>query len=56
MIFKLRRHETCSKTCRMLVRLAVRSHYASNYDETRTGAKNEPNDATKGNLSWRSLK
>ncbi|KAF5753814.1 hypothetical protein HanXRQr2_Chr17g0784281 [Helianthus annuus] len=56
MIFKYRGPETCSKTCRTTVRLAVWSRYASNYDETRTDAKNEPNDATKGILSRRSLK
>ncbi|KAF5781190.1 hypothetical protein HanXRQr2_Chr11g0480591 [Helianthus annuus] len=44
------------KTCRMSVPLAVRSRSASNYDETRTNAKNGPNYATSGILSCHTLK
>ncbi|MFS7972720.1 hypothetical protein Hanom_Chr09g00848081 [Helianthus anomalus] len=51
-----REHETCSKICRMSVRLVVRSRCSANYDETRTDAKNDSIDATNGILSWRSLK
>ncbi|MFS7918153.1 hypothetical protein Hanom_Chr03g00197481 [Helianthus anomalus] len=49
-------HETCTKICRMSVRLVVRSRCSANYDEARTDAKNEPNYATNGILSSQSLK
>ncbi|MFS7901328.1 hypothetical protein Hanom_Chr00s195061g01836121 [Helianthus anomalus] len=56
MMPKYRGHKKCSKICRMSVRLAVWSRCSSNYDETRTDAKNDPNYATNGILSCRSLK
>ncbi|KAJ0752210.1 hypothetical protein HanPI659440_Chr09g0321711 [Helianthus annuus] len=56
MMPKHREHETCSKICRMSVRLVVRSRCSANYDETRTDAKNEPNYATNGILSCHTLK
>ncbi|MFS7981166.1 hypothetical protein Hanom_Chr10g00947811 [Helianthus anomalus] len=48
MMFKHCGHEICSKICRMLVRLAVRSRCSVNYDGMRISAKNDPNDATNG--------
>ncbi|MFS7897963.1 hypothetical protein Hanom_Chr00s014624g01753081 [Helianthus anomalus] len=56
MMRKHRGHETCLKTCRMSVRLAVRSRCSTNYEETRTNAKNNPNYATNGILSCQTLK
>ncbi|MFS7929608.1 hypothetical protein Hanom_Chr04g00334561 [Helianthus anomalus] len=56
MMPKHRGHEICSKCSRMSVRLAVRSHYSVNYDETRTNVKNDPNHSTNGILSCQSLK
>ncbi|KAJ0533006.1 hypothetical protein HanIR_Chr09g0403411 [Helianthus annuus] len=49
-------HETCSKICRMLVRLAVRSRCSVNYDGMRISAKNDPNCATKGFFSCQTLR
>ncbi|MFS7974476.1 hypothetical protein Hanom_Chr09g00869241 [Helianthus anomalus] len=56
MKLKYRELETCSKICRMSVRLVVRSRCSANYDETRTYAKNDPNYATNGILPSQTLK
>ncbi|KAJ0826675.1 hypothetical protein HanRHA438_Chr17g0816941 [Helianthus annuus] len=49
-------HETCSKICRMSVRLVVRSRCSLNYDGMRISAKNDPNDATNGFFSCQTLR
>ncbi|MFS8010129.1 hypothetical protein Hanom_Chr14g01293371 [Helianthus anomalus] len=56
MKLKYRELKIYLKICRMSVRLVIWLRYSVNYDETRTGAKKDPNYATNGILSCQSLK
>ncbi|MFS7944069.1 hypothetical protein Hanom_Chr06g00507681 [Helianthus anomalus] len=46
MKLKYRELKTCSKICRMPVRLVVRLRCSVDYDESRNERKNDPNQAT----------